>query len=97
MKFRDHSSLPPKNWRNKILASGKKMQLIYCTPLKWVVFFFSMYIKNNSFLITDYLLLVALRYNYYLSEWKTSWVAKLEYRPAGFAQTRKLQQLPWKF
>lgn len=62
---------------NKVLASGKKMQfdLLYtfkvsgrpflCTLKKAA---FSMYIKKSSLLIMDWLFLVALRYNYYLSE-----------------------------
>jgi len=47
-------------------------------------------VKNSSFLIMDWLFPVALRYNYYLPEWKTTWVAKLECRLPGFAQTREL-------
>jgi len=54
--------------RNKVLARGKKMQfdLLYTFKSEWWAF--SMYIITSSILIMDWLFLVALRYNYYLSE-----------------------------
>lgn len=72
---------------------AKKCSLIYSIPLKWVV---GLCIKPISLLIMDWLFLVALRYNY-LSEWKNSWAARLKYRLADFAQTRRLNNFHGSF